>query len=60
VIGLREGSWLEIESAPLAVAGSTPALRAVLAGPRPARLFRRGAAPVETPPGPLPAAILRV
>jgi dipeptidase E len=60
VVGLREGTWLEVESAPLAEAGAPPALRVVLAGPRPARLFRRGVAPIETPPGPLPAAIVRV
>ena len=39
VIGLREGSWLRI-------AGD----RGTLRGPRPARLFRRGQAPVELPP----------
>jgi dipeptidase E len=40
VIGLREGSWLEI-------AGPQGWLR----GPRPARLFRRGQPGVELPPG---------
>ena len=57
VVGLREGSWLEVETAPLAAAGAPPALRVILAGPRPARIFRRGADPAEVPTGPLPAAI---
>lgn len=40
VVGLREGAWIE-------VAGQA----ATLAGRRGARLFRRGAAPCEVPPG---------
>jgi len=60
VVGLREGSWLEVETAPLAAVGAPPVLRVTLAGPRPARVFRRGAEPVEAPPGPLPAAFLKV
>ncbi|HVR69888.1 MAG TPA: dipeptidase PepE [Vicinamibacteria bacterium] len=40
VVGLREGGWLEVQGA-----------RGSLRGPRPARLFRRGGAPVELAPG---------
>ncbi len=40
VIGLREGTWLEVQ-------GGSGWLR----GPRNARVFRRGAAPVEREPG---------
>jgi dipeptidase E len=40
VLGLREGSWLEVEGA-----------RGFLRGPRPARLFRRGEDPRELAPG---------
>jgi dipeptidase E len=43
VVGLREGTWLE-------VAGSGAALRVHLRGPLPARVFRRGADPIECPP----------
>lgn len=53
VVGLREGSWLEVEGPP-----GSPAV--VLAGSRPARLFRRGAEPLEQAPGPLPRSILTV
>jgi dipeptidase E len=60
VVGLREGSWLEVETAPLAAAGAPPALRVTLAGPRPARIFRRGAEPAEAPPGLLPATLLKM
>jgi dipeptidase E len=48
VVGLREGSWLEVSE------------RVVLAGPLNARLFRRGAEPVEAPAGPLPSWVARV
>jgi dipeptidase E len=41
VVGLREGSWLRVDDDSVTLAG------------RPARVFRRGAAPVECPPGPL-------
>jgi dipeptidase E len=41
VVGLREGSWIEVRDAPAPV---------MLRGPLPARVFRRGAGPVETPP----------
>ncbi len=40
VLGLREGTWLSVTDASV-----------VLRGPRPARIFRRGADPVEHPPG---------
>jgi dipeptidase E len=40
VVGLREGSWLEIDGT-----------RGFVRGPRPARLFRRGEEPVELSPG---------
>ena len=40
VLGLREGSWIEVEGR-----------RGRLGGRRPARLFRRGQAPVEIEPG---------
>ena len=40
VVGLREGTMLRIEGG-----------RVVLQGGRPARIFRRGAEPVEAPPG---------
>ncbi len=43
VVGLREGSFLRLEEG-----------RAVLKGSLPARVFRRGHAPVEIPPGPAP------
>ncbi|SUJ23204.1 Peptidase E [Sphingobacterium spiritivorum] len=42
VLGIREGSWLEVESGQI-----------VLAGNLTARLFRQGAAPVELSPGQL-------
>jgi len=60
VVGLREGSWLEVETAPLAAAGEAPALRVVLAGPRPARMFRRGSEPAEIRPGLLMAGFHKV
>lgn len=44
VVGLREGSWLEVE-------GTGGAQTAVLGGPHHARLFVRGAEPRELPPG---------
>ena len=54
VVGLREGSWLEVESpGPRATASVT------LAGPKPARLFRRGIEAVEIPPGTVPYALLK-
>ncbi len=40
VLGLREGTWLRVTGAEV-----------TLRGTRPARLFRRGADPVEHPPG---------
>jgi dipeptidase E len=40
VVGLREGGWIRVEGD-----------RAHLGGDRPARLFRRGAAPEERPSG---------
>jgi dipeptidase E len=40
VVGLREGSWLQVEGA-----------RGWLRGPRPARVFRRGQEPAEVPTG---------
>ncbi len=40
VLGLREGTWLNVSDA-----------RVELHGPRPARLFRRGSEPEEHPPG---------
>lgn len=42
VVGLREGSWLEVGE------------RLVLRGPQPAILFRRGSEPVEIEPGAVP------
>ncbi len=44
VVGLREGSWLEVE-------GTGGAQVARLGGPHHARLFERGAEPRELPPG---------
>ena len=44
VLGLREGSWLEVE-------GTAGAQTAVLGGPHPARWFARGKEPRELPPG---------
>jgi dipeptidase E len=44
VVGLREGSWLEVE-------GTGAAQTARLGGPHHARLFVRGAEPRELPPG---------
>jgi dipeptidase E len=44
VVGLREGSWLEVDGGPTAP-------RVTLRGPVPARLFRRGAEPEECRPG---------
>jgi dipeptidase E len=44
VVGLREGSWLEVE-------GTGGGQVARLGGPHPARLFVRGAEPRELPPG---------
>jgi dipeptidase E len=44
VVGLREGAWLEVEGDPAA-----PRVR--LCGPVAARIFRRGAEPLECPPG---------
>jgi dipeptidase E len=44
VIGLREGSWLEVE-------GTGGSQVARLGGPLPARYFARGAEPRELPPG---------
>jgi len=44
VVGLREGSWIEVE-------GEAAAPRVTLRGPSPARIFRRGAEPQECPPG---------
>ena len=44
VVGLREGSWLEVE-------GTGGAQVARLGGPHHARLFVRGAEPRELPPG---------
>ena len=42
VLGLREGSWVEVE-------GKPGALRSILRGPSTARLFRRGRDPEEHP-----------
>lgn len=47
VVGLREGSWLEV--------GETIVLR----GPHPALLFRRGFEPIELEPGEVPEQYLR-
>jgi dipeptidase E len=44
VVGLREGSWLEVD-------GAAGRQRVVLRGPRPARLFRRDSDPAECQPG---------
>lgn len=44
VVGLREGSWLEVEGA-----GGSQTAR--LGGPHPARIFERGREPREVPPG---------
>jgi len=51
VLGLREGSWLEVEGGP-------GALRVVLRGLAAARIFRRGAESTECPPGTLPSSLL--
>jgi dipeptidase E len=40
VVGLREGTWLEVRGG-----------RGWLRGPRPARVFRRGLPPAEREPG---------
>jgi dipeptidase E len=54
VVGLREGSWLEVEApGPRATASVT------LCGPKTARLFRRGIEPVEVPPGVVPYTLLK-
>jgi dipeptidase E len=42
VVGLREGSWLAVRAETVALGGAAPA-----------RLFQRGRAPYECPPGPL-------
>jgi dipeptidase E len=44
VVGLREGSWLEVEGA-----GGSQTAR--LGGPHQARIFERGREPREVPPG---------
>ena len=49
VLGLREGAWLRVEGE-----------AATLGGANGARLFRRGAEPVELPPGADLSAALRV
>jgi dipeptidase E len=52
VVGLREGSWLEVEDSG-ALASGTAAQRGprvLLRGPHRARIFRRGADPVEAAP----------
>lgn len=54
VIGLREGTWLEVESP-----GPRSTAAVTLAGPKPARLFRRGIEPVEVPPGTVPYSLLK-
>ncbi len=54
VVGLREGSWLEVESP-----GPRASASVALCGPKPARLFRRGVEPVEIPPGSVPYSLLR-
>ena len=47
VVGLREGSWLEVSAG-----------QVQLRGPAPARIFRRGAGPEECPPGAVPRPLL--
>jgi dipeptidase E len=56
VVGLREGSWLEVDDsgAPAGAAaarGGAVKARVMLRGPHRARIFRRGAEPVEAAPG---------
>jgi dipeptidase E len=48
VVGLREGSWLEVRE------------NITLHGPRPAILFRRGFEPKELPPGDIPQEYLHI
>jgi len=49
VLGLREGTWLEVEGEDLHV---------ILQGPSAARLFRRGGEPIECLPGSIPTPLL--
>lgn len=51
VVGLREGSWLEVE-------GDPGAPLVALRGPAAARIFRRGAEPIECAPGAVPSPLL--
>jgi dipeptidase E len=52
VVGLREGSWLEVDDggAPAGGAAAPRGPRVMLRGPHRARIFRRGAEPVEAAP----------
>jgi dipeptidase E len=47
VVGLREGSWLEVDDGG---APAAPRPRVLLRGPHRARIFRRGSEPVEAAP----------
>jgi dipeptidase E len=67
VVGLREGSWLEVHddgdapasaAAPEPGSAAAPGARFVLRGPHRARVFHRGAEPVEAPPGPIDPLVL--
>ena len=52
VVGLREGSWLEVDDGgPQGGAAAAGGARVLLRGPHRARIFRRGAEPVEAAPG---------
>ncbi|HYV85164.1 MAG TPA: dipeptidase PepE [Patescibacteria group bacterium] len=49
VVGLREGSWLEVDDGGAAATGASR-MRVHLRGPHRARIFRRGSEPVEAAP----------